>query len=161
MDRPRRRAQSFGMPLPALPVTSSWSTRLPAAFARIGISRGPPRSQSGYRMYRPLAPGSYFKSVPVPEYRERYMADLAKLDPARVLAELDALADGRKPALLCFEPPDPDSHWCHRGYVSAWLADTLGLEVFEVGQEAHGCGWAHPKLPPEYRRAPPRGRRKS
>jgi hypothetical protein len=112
-------------------------------------------------MYRPLAPGSYFKSVPVPEYRERYMAGLAKLDPAAVLEELGALAGGRTPALLCFEPSGPDTHWCHRGYVSAWLGDTLGLEVLEFGEEGQGCGWAHPKLPPEYRRVPARVPRKS
>jgi hypothetical protein len=36
--------------------------------------------------------------------------------------------------------------------VSAWLSDTLGLEVVEVGHEQLGCGWRHPKLPVDWRR---------
>jgi hypothetical protein len=140
------------MPSLPVPLTSSWAMPLPAGFARIGISRGPPRRQQGYRMYRPLAPGSYFKSVSLDEYRQRYMAALAALDPRQVLDDLHALAAGATPVLLCFEPPEAGAHWCHRGFVSAWLHDTLGLDVYEFSQERHGCGWAHPKLPPELRK---------
>ena len=42
--------------------------------------------------------------------------------------------------------PTTGDNWCHRGLVAAWLKDTLALDVFEVGQEAEGAGWAHPKL---------------
>jgi hypothetical protein len=32
--------------------------------------------------------------------------------------------------------------------VSVWLFEELGLEVSEVGHEALGHGWHHPKLHP-------------
>ena len=57
--------------------------------------------------------------------------------------------DGRQPdprPPLLGAPPEPGPKWCHRGLVSAWLHDELGLEVFELGQEQCGCGWSHPKL---------------
>ena len=66
-----------------LPVTASWSTKLPDRFARIGISRGPPRGQRGYRMYAALAPGPWFRSVDADEYCRRYMLQLAALDAAK------------------------------------------------------------------------------
>ena len=126
-----------------LAVTSSWSSKLPPDYARIGISRGQPRGQSGYKMYRALAPGSWWSAD---EYRGLYMAQLAKLDPEKVLADLAALAAGRIPALLCFERPDDDKY-CHRGFVSEWLKETVGIDVFEYGLEHRGAGRAHPKLP--------------
>lgn len=126
-------------------VTSSWFTPLPREYARIGISRGQPRGQSGYRMYRKLAPGSWFKSVSVEEFRKRYMGQLADLDAGEVLAEIKLLADGRNAALLCFERPG-DGQICHRGYVSAWLKEATGLDVVEFGLEDSGSGWGHPKL---------------
>jgi hypothetical protein len=140
------------MPQSIALLTSSWSTKLPSTVARIGISRGPPRRQSGYRLYTALAPGSYFKKVPVAEFRQLYMAGLENLDPTKVVEDLQKIAGGRPPVLLCFEPPEPDAHWCHRGFVSAWLHDTLGIEVYEFGQESEGFGWAHPKIPPEFRK---------
>jgi Protein of unknown function, DUF488 len=135
------------------PVTSSWATKLPEAYARIGISRGPPRGQRGYRVFGPLAPGAWFKSVPDGKFVELYMAQLEKLDPAAVLADLAELADGRIPALLCFERPPPDQAWCHRGLVAGWLHDATGLEVGEYGHEECGYGWAHPKLLAPLRRS--------
>ena len=63
-----------------IPVTSSWSTRLPDGYAAIGISRGPPRGRRGYRMYRALAPGDWFRAVDEKTFVERYMAQLAGLD---------------------------------------------------------------------------------
>ena len=128
-------------------VTASWSVRLPAQYARIGISRGAPRGQSGYRSYRPLAPGPWFRSVPSAEFCNRYLSQLGALDPDRVMRDLSALADGRMAALLCFEQPPPDPAWCHRSLVSAWLADTLDLQVVEYGYEESGWGHRHPKLP--------------
>jgi hypothetical protein len=133
-------------------MTSSWSTQLPDGFARIGISRGTPRGQSGYRLYRPLAPGPWFNSVTLSQFRLLYMAQLATLDPHQVLQDLADLADGRQPVLLCFERPPPDPAWCHRGLVSAWLSDTLDLQVSEYGHEKAGWGWRHPKLPADWRR---------
>lgn len=78
------------------------------------------------------------------------MALLNALDPRRVLADLNELSGDLVPALLCFEPP-PDPNWCHRGLVSVWFADTIGLVVNEFGHEGAGAGWTHPKLPPSIR----------
>ncbi|WP_092867131.1 hypothetical protein [Hyphomicrobium facile] len=73
-----------------------------------------------------------------------------RLDPKRVIADLEGMADGRTVALLCFEPPTPESPWCHRGLVALWLYETLALRVSEFGQK--GCCAAHPKLHPQFRR---------
>lgn len=134
--------------------TSSWFVRLdPEQYVRIGISRGVPRGQAaGFRKYPRLNPGPWFSSVSDDEYRARYYAEvLAPLDPAQVVADLEAIADGKIAALLCWEPPTPGNPWCHRALVSEWLFDTLGIEVFEVGQERYGCGRHHPKLAPQFR----------
>ena len=81
--------------------TSSWFQTLPTDYVRVGISRGAPRHQSGYRMYRALAPGAWFKSVDADTYRTRYEALLAKLDPAQVLEDLHTIsADGDVALLL-------------------------------------------------------------
>jgi hypothetical protein len=134
-------------------VTSCWFTKLPDTYARIGISRGTPRGQRGFKMYRKLAPGPWFNTVEPIEYQRRYFAQLDTLDPQTAANELVALAGGKTPALLCFEREPPDEAWCHRGLVSAWLQDTLGRLVPEVGHDASGVGWSHPKLHRACRRA--------
>jgi hypothetical protein len=142
---PKRAAIDRGLEI-KIPMTSCWCAKLPKqGFARIGISRGPPRRQSGYRVYSPLAPGPWFRSVDVHEFARLYMSQLAKLDPREVLRELAALAGDDIPVLLCFETPGSGN--CHRGWVSAWFADGLGIKVFEYGQEGAGWGWTHPMLP--------------
>ena len=135
--------------------TSSWFTKLPARHIRIGISRGVPHQLGTYLNYRPLAPGPWFRNCATPaDYKHRYFDEiLAPLDPATVVADLGLMADGGIPTLLCFEAPPPDTAWCHRGLVSAWLFDELGLEVPEAGHEALGFGWQHPKLHPNLIRA--------
>jgi hypothetical protein len=132
--------------------TSSWFTQLdPVRYARIGISRGVPRGQSGYRRYPKLNPGPWFNSVANDDYRRRYYDEILNpLDPGRVVAELHAMANNLTPVLLCWEPPTAGLPWCHRALVSEWLFDTLGLKIFEVGKEAFGCGHTHPKLAPEF-----------
>jgi hypothetical protein len=73
---------------------------------RIGISRGTPRFgvPAGYRIYRKLAPGPWFNSVPAEEFIARYYGEvLDQLDPRRVAAELRQLAGDRIPVLCCFE----------------------------------------------------------
>lgn len=134
-------------------VTSSWFTTLPDTHARIGISRGVPRgTPAGYRRYAALNPGRWFSSVTVEEYIARYNDEvLSRLDPRGVVDDLTKLSDGHTPTLLCFEKPGPGPDWCHRGIVSLWLHQTLGLEVYEFGQEHHGCGAFHPKLPAKIR----------
>lgn len=131
-------------------VTSSWFEPRDARLAIIGISRGVPRRQpSGYRRYSKLYPGPWFKSVDAQEFCDRYFAEvLGKLDPARVVEDLRAMARGRTAVLVCYEPPPPDKQWCHRALVSAWLMQTLGLAVPELGHEEKGYGWCHPKLDP-------------
>jgi hypothetical protein len=128
--------------------TSSWFTRLLPGYVRIGISRGTPRGQrAGYRMYRALAPGFDFSNIDVDTYDTMYSDQLAALDPERVVRDLHKLADGLQPVLLCFEKPEvSDASWCHRGQVAAWLWDTVGVQVIEVGMEEQGCGACHPKL---------------
>ncbi len=129
-------------------VTSSWFAKLPPEYARIGISKGSPRGQRGFRRYGPLAP-AFSLTLPLHEYLVRYDQQLAALDPKRVVSDIAALAEGKQmAALLCFEPAEPGPKWCHRGLVSQWLAETLGLDVHEWGREADGCGCRHPKLPP-------------
>ena len=134
--------------------TLSWTTALPDNFRRIGISRGVPRrGPGGYKMYRALQPGEWWADCTSnEEFREHYFARLAQLCPQRVILDLIRIADGKIPALLCWESPAHSSEWCHRGLVAAWLHDELGLEVKEFGHEDEGWGWAHPKLPPEFRR---------
>jgi hypothetical protein len=128
--------------------TSSWFTKLPSDHFRIGISRGQPRNAAaGFRMYRKLAPGPWFHSVGVDEYRQRYQAEiLDRLDPAEVVRELEELAVGRHPVLLCYEAPNGSQGFCHRSLVSLWFASTIGLVVPEFGYErcAHD---QHPLLP--------------
>jgi hypothetical protein len=115
--------------------TSSWFTKLnPEIYARISISRGIPRGQTEFRRYPALNPGPWFNSVNEERYKELYFAEvLGPLNPSRTVEELMALAGGKIPVLLCWEPATPRPEWCHRGFVSAWLHDTLGLEVYEVG----------------------------
>jgi hypothetical protein len=132
--------------------TSSWFTRLPSDHVRIGISRGVPSKQTGFRRYPLLNPGPWFESCASPqEYTERYFDILNRLDPENVVYELEELAEGGTPTLLCWELPPPAPAWCHRGLVSAWLYDELGLEVVEYGHEQAGFGWQHPKLLPAMR----------
>ncbi|MFB3132815.1 MAG: DUF488 family protein [Rhodothermales bacterium] len=101
---------------------------------RVGISRGNPRGLSGYRIYRALAPWRYMLDLSEAEYRDIYFDEiLAHLDPAKVVADLEALAGDHEPVLLCFErPPFTPTNWCHRRMVAEWLADKLGLEVPEL-----------------------------
>jgi hypothetical protein len=116
--------------------TGNWWTQLPADHLRIGISRGVPRNQQpGYRMYRKLAPGPWFNSLPPDEYTSRYHDEvLARLDPQAVAAELAAIAGGRIPVLVCFERPNA-AMWCHRSLAASWLHDALGEPIPEFGYE--------------------------
>lgn len=131
-------------------VTSSWFTDLTPVYCRIGVSRGTPRGQAGFRMYRKLQPGPYLK-LPDGPCTERYYSEvLGPLDPRQTVDELMELAVGKIPALLCFEHTHSPA-WCHRGMISAWLQQTLGLAVPEFGREHEGCGIDHPKLCAEAR----------
>jgi len=128
-------------------VTSSWFEPIPETYQRIGISRGVPRRYpAGYRRMPELAPGPWFKAVSEAEYNQRFSDQLAMLDPRVVHAKIESLAGGKDAALLCYESPHDASAWCHRGHVSLWLKDTIGLDVPELGLEGAGVGRHHPKL---------------
>lgn len=131
-------------------VTSCFHTKLPPEFARLSIARWAPKADRELPTVRELAPGPWFRSVDVPTYRRLYLEQLGRLDPRKIVAQIEDLARGGPAALLCWERPR-DQHFCHRGYVSAWLRDQLDLDVPEFGLEGEGSGHVHPKLPPAYR----------
>lgn len=108
---------------------------------RVSIARFAPRNTpAGYRQYKALAPGAWFNSVTPAEYVKRFAEEiLAKLDPPKVVADLEKLAGGAEPVLLCWEKPtdrvkDPTT-FCHRAIVAEWLGEKLGLDVRELGYE--------------------------
>ena len=102
---------------------------------RVSIARfAPRRIAPGYRVYRALAPGPWFKSVSEDEYRRRYDAQLAGLDPREVLDALTVLGGGVEPTLLCWERKadlEAGRAFCHRRIVAAWLEKAMGIEVDE------------------------------
>lgn len=104
---------------------------------RISIARFAPRGMTaGYRIYKPLAPGSWFNSVPEDVYRELYFAQLAELDAVAVEADLHSLAAGAEPILLCYEKvPFTATNWCHRRMVAEWFKKELGIDVPEIGSK--------------------------
>ena len=136
-------------------VTSCWFTQLPADYAPVGISRGVPRGRSGYRRYAALNPAREWFQAPREQFTRCYNSQvLGVLEPELVVRQLAEMAEGRIPALLCWEHPPPGPRWCHRALVSVWLWEKLGLEVPEFGHEHEGFGWSHPKLHPDVRRSP-------
>jgi hypothetical protein len=139
-----------------IPMTASWSTRLPDCFARIGISRGRPRRQSGYRAYSPLVPGVWWNKVDLHDFYTLYIEQLTNLNPEKVLRDLNELAGERIPVLLCFERLDDHTAYCHRAFVSSWLKETLHIDIAEYGADATRVGCNHPKFPPSLRTWRPR-----
>jgi hypothetical protein len=101
---------------------------------RVSISRFPPRNTpAGFRVFRALAPGAWFRTTNRGEYEELYALQLANLDPATVWADLHKMAGDAEPVLLCFErPPFTETNWCHRRLAAAWLTDALGHEIPEL-----------------------------
>ena len=85
--------------------TGSWQTY--TGPGRIGISVGAPRgAPAGYRRYSPLYPRREMLAWSKPRYEAAYREILAKLDPAAVVRELEALAGPNvEPVLMCFEKP--------------------------------------------------------
>lgn len=131
--------------------TSGWFHPLPSTIQKIGVSRGTPRGYAaGYRKMSELAPGSWFNSASDRDYKQLYFEILAKLNPRQIVAKIEDLSGGKDCALLCYESPT-DNQYCHRAYISVWLKEQLGLDVFEYSLESEGCAWRHPKLPAQYR----------
>jgi hypothetical protein len=129
-------------------LTSSWYAPRSADHQIIGISRGVPRRMAaGYRLYRALAPGEWFRTASTEEYLRLYHAEiLAPLDPGEVWADLHRLAGGKVPVLVCYEQIDA-GEWCHRGIIAKWFAETLGVDVGEYGHLDLGTGRNHSMLP--------------
>ena len=103
---------------------------------RISIARYAPRdAPAGFKVFKPLAPGPWFKSVPEARYRKLYFAQLAQLDAAEVVAALHALAGGAEPVLLCYERAADCAAgrtFCHRHMVAAWIKQETGVVVPEL-----------------------------
>ncbi len=119
-------------------MTGSWFTPAPSTHIKIGISRGVPRGQSaGFRLFKKLAPGDWFRSVDAPEYLRRFNDEiLGPLDPEQTAKEILDLAGERIPVMCCYESPtkiDRGQDWCHRHMVAKWFEDRLGIEVEELG----------------------------
>jgi hypothetical protein len=135
-------------------LTASWFSKLPDTHIKIGISRGVPRGlEAGFRLYRALAPGSWWsRTMTNAEFCRHYDEEvLALLDPAEVVREILARAAGKTPVLCCFERPG-EHQWCHRSLAAEWLAAHLGEVVPELGFEELAQR-DHPMLPPAPTRA--------
>lgn len=113
---------------------------------RISIARlVPRRTPAGYKIFRALAPGSWFNSVSEAEYNELFRVDI--LGPLKNKARetherLVELAGGHEPVLLCWEKPADENTYCHRAIVARFFEEKLGIEVPEIGYE----GKPHPLL---------------
>jgi hypothetical protein len=109
-----------------------------------------PRGLRDYRRYRKLAPGPWFRTAPPRVYLDLYTKQLAGLDPARVVDELEAIADGRTAALCCFESAHEiglSRRLCHRRIAARWLEDRIGIGGARAGRAR--------RLRPVGRAAPP------
>ena len=113
---------------------SSWQSNKYTTYAISG-NRGRDANYQGY-CYPKLAPKlSFWKiwhdnigKIPEEENNIYYVQEywnqvLSKLDPEQVYSELD------NSILLCYEP---NTEFCHRHIVAAWLEILLGVEVPEV-----------------------------
>lgn len=118
-------------------LTASWFTHKGPGL--IGISRGVPRrTPAGYRLFKQLAPGSWFNSVDKIRYEALYYGEvLGRLDPKETWEKLHALVAPHEPILLCYErPPFTAENWCHRRMAAEWLQQAIGVEIPEFGAEA-------------------------
>ena len=119
----------------------------------IGIVLWKPRWFGG-KNYRPLAPtrATLAAADDKPRYQQMFEAQLAGLDPNAVVSDLDQIADGKEPVLMCYEkPPFTAENWCHRTMVAEWLHRKLGLVVEELPVKT-----APKKTRPKKKRAAPR-----
>ncbi|WP_409566782.1 hypothetical protein [Methylobacterium sp. E-046] len=134
--------------------TSFWSKPLPTGMIRIGISRGSPRWMKPGPRIPELAPGSswFYTATDPEEFRSAYVGQLACVDVSETLDRIERIAQGRPAVLTCFCRPGA-VNFCHRSWVSVWLAHRARLDVPEFGMEDAGSGASHPLLPIEYRRA--------
>lgn len=94
-----------------------------------------PRRAPGYRyrVLRSLAPNDRVWSMDDRETFERtYLGQLEELGAARILADLEGIAEDRPAVLLCWEKlADPDE-WCHRTVLARFLEEQVRIEVPEL-----------------------------
>jgi hypothetical protein len=116
--------------------TACWFVTIPSDHIKIGISRGNPRGMpAGYKLYKSLAPGPWFRSVEPAAFLKLYGDILEKLDPKKIVEDILTLANGRKPILCCFEGApkiQTGEQWCHRHLVAQWLEQSLKIDVQEL-----------------------------
>jgi hypothetical protein len=111
-----------------------------AGLVPVSIARWPPRGWRG-RRYMPLAPKPEWFGRR--DFARLYLAHLATLDAAKVLADL---GDGA--VLTCFERPE---WFCHRRVAAQHLEAALGITVPEWGRAREDT--------PDWRDLPSRPRR--
>ena len=106
-----------------------------AGIMPIGIARWKPRFYNGVCMYS-VAPTTYMLSdmCGQEEYVELYNEILRKRGAHNILNEINALAQGRDVALLCYEKP---GDFCHRHLLADYLNKELGLNICEYSAPEH------------------------
>jgi hypothetical protein len=106
--------------------TSCFSTvkNLPTDLIPVSIARGAPRGFAGRKELR-LAPTWAMLKMSRPDFDQQFARMLARLDPAKLYAEL-----GENAVLLCWEKP---GEGCHRRMVAEWFEEALGVVVPEFG----------------------------
>ena len=118
---------------------------------RIAISKSVPDHLRGrVKLFRELIPTSWIKITDSPIiYREKYLQQLSRLDPAETWDVLHGMVKGHEPILLCYEePPFDESNFCHRHMVAEWFENELGVTVPEWGapKENSSMANAHPTM---------------
>ena len=98
------------------------------------ICRGTPKGAESMARYWPLAPSwDLLKVEDLDAYTAIYLRDvLGRLDPAKVWRDLERMAGGHEPILLCYEAVTHPWVFCHRRLVARWFEANLGVEVPEA-----------------------------
>ena len=94
----------------------------------ISIARYSPKWFYGPR-YTIVSPTAYMLSSACTheEYLHKYVEILHRLDPKKVIADVESIAQGKDVALCCYEKP---GDFCHRHLLSEWLRKN-GYDVNE------------------------------
>ena len=63
------------------------------------------------------------------KFKRKYLEQLERLDPEKVLNDLETMSRGKDVVLVCFEK---DNTHCHRSLCAKWLRDNLGICAREL-----------------------------
>ena len=103
-------------------IYTTYLKKLPTSILPISIAT---RSIPGWTglVYKDLSPGweiwSIGKNCGWESFKEAYTRDIiGKLDPHKVIKDLEKLSGGQDIALVCYEKPEDN---CHRHLVADWL----------------------------------------